>query len=46
MTNGLDICETSVMIPFDQEDLRTGTIVGSEHDTTIKQAAHVTLTSL
>jgi hypothetical protein len=46
MTNGLDICETSVMIPFDQEDLRTGTIVGSEHDTTIKQAAHITLTSL
>jgi hypothetical protein len=46
MTNGLDICETRVMIPFNQEDPWMGTVVGSEPDTTVKQMAHVTLTSL
>jgi hypothetical protein len=46
MTNGLDICETSMMIPFSQEDTWTGTIGGSEPDTTVKQTAHVALTSL
>jgi cell division protein FtsB len=46
MTNGLDICETSMMIPFDQEDLWMGTIVSSKPDTTVEQTAHVALTSL
>jgi hypothetical protein len=46
MTNGLDICETSVTIPLSQEDLWTGTVIGSEPDTTVEQMAHVALTSL
>jgi hypothetical protein len=46
MANGLDICETSMMIPLNQEDPRMGTIVGSEPDTTVGQTAHVALTSL
>jgi hypothetical protein len=46
MTNGLDICETSMTIPFNQVDLWMGTNIDSEPDTTVKQAAHVALTSL
>jgi hypothetical protein len=46
MTNGLDICETSVMIPFDQEDPWMGTVVGSEPDTIVEQMAHIALTLL
>jgi hypothetical protein len=46
MTNGLDICETNVTIPFNQEDPWTETIVGSEPNSTIEQTAHVALTSL
>jgi hypothetical protein len=46
MTNGLDICETSMMIPFDQEDPWMWTVVGSKPDTTVEKMAHVALTSL
>jgi hypothetical protein len=46
MANGLDIYETSVTIPLNQEDPWIGTIVGSELDTTVEQTAHVVLTSL
>jgi hypothetical protein len=46
MVDGLDTCETSVMIPLNEADPWTGTVVGSEPDTTIEQTAHVALTSL
>jgi hypothetical protein len=46
MTNGLDICETSVMIPLNQEDPWMGTVVGSGPDTIVEQTAHVALTLL
>jgi hypothetical protein len=36
MTNGLDICEISVMIPFNLEDPWMGTVVSSEPETTIE----------
>jgi hypothetical protein len=46
MVDGLDICETSMMIPLNQLDLWTGTVIDSEPDTTIEQTAHIALTSL
>jgi hypothetical protein len=46
MTDDLDICETSVTIPPNQEDTWTETIIDSEPNCTIKQMAHITLTSL
>jgi hypothetical protein len=46
MVDGLDICETSMMIPLNQLDLWTGTVIDSEPDTTIEQTTHVALTSL
>jgi hypothetical protein len=46
MTNGLDICETSMTIPLNQEYPWMGTIVRSEPDTTVEQMAHIALTSL
>jgi hypothetical protein len=44
MANGLDIYETSVMIPLNQEDPWTGTIIGSDPNTTVEQTAHIALT--
>jgi hypothetical protein len=44
--HGLDVCEVSMMIPFDPMAPWMGTIVGSELDTTIEQTAHVALNSL
>jgi hypothetical protein len=46
MVDGLDICDTSVMIHLNQEDPWMGTIAGSEPNTTVEQTAHVALTSL
>jgi hypothetical protein len=46
MTNGLDVCEVSVTIPFDPTEPCSGSVVDSEPDTTIEMMAHVTLTSL
>jgi hypothetical protein len=46
MVDGLDICETSVTIPLNLAEPWTGTIIGSEPDTTIEQTACVALTSL
>jgi hypothetical protein len=36
MTNGLDICETSMTIPLNQENPWTGTIIGSEPNSTVE----------
>jgi hypothetical protein len=46
MVDGLDICETNMMIPLNPTEPWTGTVVGSEHDTTVDQTAHVVLISL
>jgi hypothetical protein len=46
MMDGLDICETSVMIPLNPADPWIGIVIGSEPDTTIESMAHVALNSL
>jgi hypothetical protein len=46
IVDGLDVCETSVMIHLNPVEPWTGTIVGNEPDTTIEQTTHVALTSL
>jgi hypothetical protein len=46
MVDGLDICVTNVMIPVNPAEPWMGTIVGNEPDITVKQTAHITLTSL
>jgi hypothetical protein len=46
MFDGLDICETSMMILLNLADPWMGTVIGSEPDTTVEQMAHITLTSL
>jgi hypothetical protein len=46
MVDGLDICETSVTIPLNPVEPWTGTIFGSDPNTTFEQTAHVALTSL
>jgi hypothetical protein len=42
----LDICEVSVMIPFDPVKPWLGSVIGSEPDTGIEMMAHIALTSL
>jgi hypothetical protein len=39
-------CKVSVMIPFDPTELWSGSIIGSEPDTSVEMMAHITLTSL
>jgi hypothetical protein len=46
MAHGLDRCEVSVMIPFNPMEPWSGSIVGSELDTSIVMMAHIALTSL
>jgi hypothetical protein len=36
MVDGLDVCETSVMIPLNPAELWTWTVVGSELNTTVE----------
>jgi hypothetical protein len=43
MVDGLDVCETSVMILLNPTEPWMGTIVNSDPDTTIEQTAHVAL---
>jgi hypothetical protein len=45
-THGMDQCEVSVMIPFDPTEPLSGSIIGSEPDTSVEQMAHIALTSL
>jgi hypothetical protein len=45
-THGMDQCEVSVMIPFDPTEPWSGSIIGSEPDTSIELMAHIALTSL
>jgi hypothetical protein len=44
--HGMDQCEVSVMIPFDPMESWSGSVIGSEPDTSIELMAHKTLTSL
>jgi hypothetical protein len=46
MVDGLDICETIVMIPLNLAELWMGTVIDSKPDTTVEQMTHVALTSL
>jgi hypothetical protein len=44
--HGLDMCEVTVMTPFDPMELWMGTVIGSKLDSTVEQMTHATLTSL
>jgi hypothetical protein len=44
--HGMDQCEFSVTIPFDPTKLWSGSIIGSEPDTSVEPMAHIALTSL
>jgi hypothetical protein len=46
MPHGPDVCKVSMMIPFDPIEPWSGSIIGSEPNTTIEMMAHVPLTSL
>jgi hypothetical protein len=46
MVDGLDICETIVMIPLNLAEPWMGTVINSKPDTTVEQMTHVALTSL
>jgi hypothetical protein len=46
MAHGMDQCEVSVMIPFDPTEPWSGSVIGSEPDTSIELMAHMALTSL
>jgi hypothetical protein len=46
MAHGLDRCEVSVMIPFDPTEPWSGSVIGSEPDTSVEMMAHIALTSL
>jgi hypothetical protein len=46
MVDGLDKCETSVMIPLNPVEPWMGTIISIEPDTTIEHTALIALTSL
>jgi hypothetical protein len=42
----LDMCEVSIMIPFDLMEPWSGSVIGSEPDTDVEMMAHIALTSL
>jgi hypothetical protein len=44
--HGLDRCEVSMTIPFDPTKPWSGSIIGSEADTTVEMMAHATLSHL
>jgi hypothetical protein len=45
MGRGMDQCEVSMMIPFDPMEPWSGSVIGSEPDTSIELTVHMTLTS-
>jgi hypothetical protein len=45
-THGMDQCEVSVMVPFDPMELWSGSIIGSELDTSVELMVHIALTSM
>jgi hypothetical protein len=42
----MDRCEVSMMMPLDSVHPWTGSVIGSEPDTSVEMMAHITLTSL
>jgi hypothetical protein len=46
MAHGMGQCEVSVTIPFDPTEPWSGSIIGSEPDTSVELLAHIALTSL
>jgi hypothetical protein len=46
MALGLDVCKVSVTITIDPTEPWSGSIIGSEPDTTVEMMAHTTLTYL
>jgi hypothetical protein len=46
IVHGLDMCEVSVVVPFDPIEPWSGSIINSKLDTTVEMMAHVTHTSL
>jgi hypothetical protein len=46
MAHGLDRCEVSVTISFDPTEPWSGSIIGSEPDTSVEMMVHIVLTSL
>jgi hypothetical protein len=46
MAHGLDRCEVSVTIPFNPTEPWSGSVIGSEPDTSVERMVHITLTSL
>jgi hypothetical protein len=46
MAHGLDRCEVSVTIPFDPTEPWSGSVIGSEPDTSAEMMAHIALTSM
>jgi hypothetical protein len=46
MADGRDVCETSMMIPVNPVKPWMGSVISSEPDTTVEQAAHVALMTL
>jgi hypothetical protein len=45
MAHGMDRCEVRVMIPLNPMEPWMGTVIGTELDDTVEQAAQVALTS-
>jgi hypothetical protein len=46
MAPGLDVCEVSIMIPFDPMEPWLGSIIGSKPNTVVEMMAHVAVASL
>jgi hypothetical protein len=42
----MDQCEVSITIPFDSTETWSGSVIGSEPDTSVELMAHIALTSL
>jgi hypothetical protein len=46
MAHGLDRCEVRVTIPFDPTEPWSGSVIGSEHNTSVEMMAHIIVTSM
>jgi hypothetical protein len=46
MVHDLDMCEVSMMVPFDPTEPWLGSVIGSESDTGVEVMSHIALTSL
>jgi hypothetical protein len=46
MAHGLDRCEVRVTIPFDPTEPWSGSVIDSEHNTSVEMMAHIIVTSM